>query len=848
MDKIKLKVFLLLVFTTTLVITSSNEHDVIGLKSLDWTKKPRDWEGSDPCGANWVGISCTESRVNTIRLSSMGLKGQLSGAIEQLSELETLDLSSNKELGGPLPQSIVNLKKLVNFFSGQIPDTIGSLKELVILSLNSNKFNGSIPATIGNLHKLDWLDLTDNDIEGPIPVSNESSPGLDLLLVCKHLLLDGNKLGGNIPSTLGLVRSLTFLVMEDTKLQGEIPGQIFNLPNLMVVKLKNNKLNGTLHIGESYSEKLQLIDLQTNLITEFDNSEDETKVQIKLEGNPICQETGTTHSYCCNASVSLFNSSYITERNNCSPSPCSSDQTSSPSCRCAYPYKGTLIFTAPTFDLGNTSCLKELEKSLMELSTLSVDSVSLSNPTMNPSEYSTVRLNLFPKGRDRFKQTEISDINYALNFNVAIRFRPFDFIGDVYQNYAGIEEHTESKKPRIGIFIGAASVVFTLVLLLLAALFAFRHRRRAGRATELGNPSGSWSWTPKFSSENIPQLKGARWFSVQELKKYSNNFSAENEIGSGGYGKVYRGTLPTRELIAIKRAKRETKQGGTEFRTEVELLSRVHHKNLVRLVGFCIEQGEQMLIYEYVPNGNLKDTLSGKSGIRFDWMRRLRVALGTARGLAYLHELVNPPIIHRDIKSSNVLLDGHLNAKVADFGLSKLMGDDEKDHVSTQVKGTMGYLDPEYYTTQQLTEKSDVYSFGVLMLELITARKPIEQGVYIVKEVRQTMDESKYLYSLHTLLDPAICLETRLNGLERFVNLAMRCLENERVNRPRMSEVVKEIERIMDVAGLNPSEDSTSISASYEESIKASSSSPYSLESFEQSSTLPPPTIESHSH
>ncbi|PON78712.1 Mitogen-activated protein kinase kinase kinase [Trema orientale] len=847
MDKIKLKVFLLLVFTPTLVITSSNDRDVIGLKSLDWTKKPRDWEGSDPCDANWVGISCTKSRVNTIRLSSMGLKGQLSGDIEQLSELETLDLSSNKELGGPLPQSIGNLKKLVNFFSGQIPDTIGSLKELVILSLNSNKFNGSIPATIGNLSKLEWLDLTDNDIEGPIPVSNESSPGLDMLLGCKHLLLDGNKLGGNIPSTLGLVLSLTFLVMEDTQLQGEIPRQIFNLPNLMVVKLKNNKLSDTLDIGNSYRKKLRLVDLQTNLITEFDNSEDVTNVQIKLQGNPICQETGTTHSYCSNASASQLNSSYITERNNCSPSPCSSDQTSSPNCRCAYPYKGTLIFTAPSFfDLGKTSCLKDLEKSLMELSTLSVDSVSLSNPTMYPSEYLKVRLDLFPKGRDRFKQTEISDINYALNFKVAIHFRPFDFIGDVYQNYAGIEEHIESKKPRIGIFIGAASVVFALVLLLLAAVFAFRHRRRAGRATKLGNPSGSW--TPKSSSESIPQLKGARWFSVRELKKYTNNFSAENEIGSGGYGKVYRGTLPTRELIAIKRAKRETKQGGAEFKTEVELLSRVHHKNLVCLVGFCIEQGEQMLIYEYVPNGNLKDTLSGKSGIRFDWMRRLRVALGTARGLAYLHELVNPTIIHRDIKSTNVLLDGHLNAKVADFGLSKLMGDDEKDHVSTQVKGTMGYLDPEYYTTQQLTEKSDVYSFGVLMLELITARKPIERGVYIVKEVRETMDKSKYLYSLHTLLDPAIGLETRLNGLERFVNLAMRCLENERANRPRMSEVVKEIESIMHVAGLNPSEDSTSISASYEESIKASSFTPYSEESFEQSSILPPPTIESHSH
>ena len=218
---------------------------------------------------------------------------------------------------------------------------------------------------------------------------------------------------------------------------------------------------------------------------------------------------------------------------------------------------------------------------------------------------------------------------------------------------------------------------------------------------------------------------------------------------------VYLGTLPTCQLIAIKRAQKESMQGGLEFKTEIELLSRVHHKNLVSLVGFCFNQGEQMLVYEYVPNGSLKDNLSGtsttikmafskffhtstvclppdtileeniichnfdsffpgnvnyhvdnadnfsltfnviavlyagKSGFRLDWMRRLKIALGAARGLAYLHELANPPIIHRDIKSTNILLDEHLNAKVSDFGLSKPMGEGEKGHVSTQVKGTM---------------------------------------------------------------------------------------------------------------------------------------------------------------
>ena len=178
---------------------------------------------------------------------------------------------------------------------------------------------------------------------------------------------------------------------------------------------------------------------------------------------------------------------------------------------------------------------------------------------------------------------------------------------------------------------------------------------------------------------------------------------------------VYRATLPTGQMVAIKRAKQESMQGGLEFKTEIELLSRVHHKNVVSLIGFCFQLGEQILIYEYVPNGSLKESLSGtshlfchlaypililrpidkslpyagRSGIRLNWRRRLKVALGSARGLAYLHELADPPIIHRDIKSNNILLDEHLNAKVGDFGLCKLLADSEKGHVTTQVKGTM---------------------------------------------------------------------------------------------------------------------------------------------------------------
>ncbi|PIN22241.1 Tyrosine kinase [Handroanthus impetiginosus] len=287
-------------------------------------------------------------------------------------------------------------------------------------------------------------------------------------------------------------------------------------------------------------------------------------------------------------------------------------------------------------------------------------------------------------------------------------------------------------------------------------------------------------------------------------------------------------------------------QGGLEFKTEIELLSRVHHKNVVSLVGFCFEQGEQMLVYEYIANGTLKESLSGKIGIRLDWMRRLRIALGAARGVQYLHDLANPPIIHRDIKSNNILLDHRLNAKVADFGLSKPMDESERGHVTTQVKGTMGYLDPEYYMTQKLTEKSDVYSFGVLLLELLTSRTPIEKGKYIVREVKMAMDTTKAMYNLHGILDPIVASSPSPRSVEKFVDLALRCVHESGIDRPTMSDVVKEIENTMEVAGLNPNAESASTSASYEGRSKGFDH-PYSNESlFAYSGGYPPSKLEPH--
>ncbi|XP_024452669.2 leucine-rich repeat receptor protein kinase HPCA1 isoform X1 [Populus trichocarpa] len=857
----------------------TDEADFTALKALKdiWKNVPPTWVGADPCGSRWEGILCANSRVTSITLASMGLKGSLSGDIQSLSELQILDLSYNKGLSGPLPSAIGDLKKLTNLilvgcsFWGPIPDSIGSLPLLASLSLNSNGFTGSIPSSIGNLTSLYWLDLADNRLTGTIPVSTATTPGLDLLVHTKHfhlglnqlsgtippklfssemklihVLFESNKLTGSIPSTLGLVKTLEVVRLDNNSFRGPVPSNINSLTSVSTMFLSNNDLTGPLP-NLTGMNALTYLDMRNN---SFDDTEFppwlSTLQSLKtlLADNPICQETAVTKSYC---TVSQPNSSYATPPNNCVPASCFPKQHSSPNCKCAFPYTGLLGFRAPSFsDLGNITYFSVLEKSLMnsfKSHQFPVDSVHLSQPRKDLSQYLDLNLQVFPFGQDRFNRTAILSIGFMLSnqtFKPPAQFGPFFFIGDTYLHFTG-EVRGSKKSSSTGAIIGAAAGGSVLLLLLLGAgLYAFGQKMKAEKAIQQNNPFAHWESNNGVGG--VPQLKGARCFSFEEIKKYTNNFSETNDIGSGEYGKVYRGVLPTGELITIKRALREWMQPGLEFKTEIELLSRVHHRNVVSLVGFCLERGEQMLIYKFVSNGSLMESLSaGKTGIRLDWMRRLKVALGAARGLAYLHELANPPIIHRHIKSTNILLDESLNAKVADFGLSKLMGDSEKGRVTTQ-----GYLDPEYYMTLQLTEKSDVYSFGVVMLELLTGRRPVERGKYVVREVKMALDRAKDLYNLRELLDPSIGLDTTLKGLDKFVDVALKCVQENGSDRPTMGEVVNEIENILQLAGLNPNADSASTSASYDDVSKGSAKHPYknSKDSFEYSEGFPDPKVE----
>ncbi|KAL8536126.1 hypothetical protein ACS0TY_011672 [Phlomoides rotata] len=295
---------------------------------------------------------------------------------------------------------------------------------------------------------------------------------------------------------------------------------------------------------------------------------------------------------------------------------------------------------------------------------------------------------------------------------------------------------------------------------------------------------------------HLGQLKR---FSLRELQVASDNFSNKNILGRGGFGKVYKGRLADGTLVAVKRLKEERTQGGElQFQTEVEMISMAVHRNLLRLRGFCMTPTERLLVYPYMANGSVASCLRERHDgqVPLDWPIRKRIALGSARGLAYLHDHCDPKIIHRDVKAANILLDEDFEAVVGDFGLAKLM--DYKDtHVTTAVRGTIGHIAPEYLSTGKSSEKTDVFGYGVMLLELITgqrafdlARLANDDDVMLLDWVKGLLKEKK----LETLVDGDLEGKYIDEEVEQLIQVALLCTQSSPVERPKMSEVVRMLE------------------------------------------------------
>ncbi|CAL5187876.1 unnamed protein product [Lathyrus oleraceus] len=356
-----------------------------------------------------------------------------------------------------------------------------------------------------------------------------------------------------------------------------------------------------------------------------------------------------------------------------------------------------------------------------------------------------------------------------------------------HQQQNHLEEETPLSYKRIQLEIGKNHRI------------SYPEQRTSSRASNNSHENSGESRPLDQTPTAIPQvshLGWGHWYTLRELEDATNAFAPDNVIGEGGYGIVYHGILKDNTQIAVKNLLNNRGQAEREFKVEVEAIGRVRHKNLVRLLGYCAEGAHRMLVYEFVDNGNLEQWLHGDVGPSspLTWEIRMNIILGTAKGLTYLHEGLEPKVVHRDIKSSNILLSKQWNSKVSDFGLAKLLSPDSS-YITTRVMGTFGYVAPEYASTGMLNERSDVYSFGILIMEVITGRNPVEysrpaEEVNLVEWLKKMVGNR----NPEGVLDPKLPEKPTSRALKRVLLVALRCTDPNAQKRPKMGHVIHMLE------------------------------------------------------
>ncbi|XP_047334222.1 receptor-like protein kinase THESEUS 1 [Impatiens glandulifera] len=387
-------------------------------------------------------------------------------------------------------------------------------------------------------------------------------------------------------------------------------------------------------------------------------------------------------------------------------------------------------------------------------------------------------------------------------------FRSFDGLSPVETI---LPVSASKKNKRMAIIVGSVAGSLGVILLLGLCLFCLG----CGRRTK-DSQQGGHSWLPlplygnslsltKMSTSSqksrtasclsLASTNLGRVFTFQEIMDATNKFDESSLLGVGGFGRVYKGTSEDGTKLAVKRGNPRSEQGLAEFRTEIEMLSKLRHRHLVSLIGYCDERSEMILVYEYMANGPLRSHLYGTDLPSLSWKQRLEICIGAARGLHYLHTGATQSIIHRDVKTTNILLDENFVAKVADFGLSKTGPALDQTHVSTAVKGSFGYLDPEYFRRQQLTEKSDVYSFGVVLMEVLCTRPALNpvlpRDQVNIAEWAMTWQKKGML---DQIMDKNLIGKVNPASLKKYGETAEKCLAEYGVDRPSMGDVLWNLE------------------------------------------------------
>ncbi|XP_050288026.1 probable LRR receptor-like serine/threonine-protein kinase At1g56130 isoform X2 [Quercus robur] len=788
-----------------------------------------------------------------LKLLSFGINnfsGTLPPELGNLVKLEGLFINSCG-LGGEIPSTFANLQNLRVMgasdspFTGRIPDFIGNWTKLTSLRFEGNSFEGPIPSTFSNLIMLTSLRISD------IYNVSSSLDFIKNLTSLTDLVLRNALITGSIPSDIGEYKSLQSLDLSFNNLTGEIPSVLFSMSSLNVLFLGNNSLSGTL--PSLKSEVLLTIDLSYNQLSGIFPSwvTASSNLQLNLVANNFKFDRSNIsvfpglnclqRNFPCNRNSPLYanfsikcggrempaegivyeaedassfgpawyhvtdtekwavsNVGRFAERNNQSYVEITLAQVIATSTPELYQtsrmspgslryyglgldnglYNVSLFFAETGFDYRSSQTWKSLGRRVFDIyiqGRLELKDFDISKEAgevekairkifkANVSE-NYLEIHLFWAGKGTCC---IPVQGYYGPLISAIHV-----VSDFVSNVPGIPPSNRGKKSRLGLTVGIAVPVGVVSLILIFAVLYVKRKSQ------------------HYNEEELLGI-GLRpnTFSYAELRSATDNFNPSNKLGEGGFGPVFKGTLVDGRIVAVKQLSVASHQGRGQFITEISTISAVQHRNLVKLYGCCVEGHRHLLVYEYLENGSLDQALFGKSKLCLDWPTRFSVCLGTARGLAYLHEESRPRIVHRDVKASNILIDGELCPKISDFGLAKLY-DDTKTHISTRVAGTIGYLAPEYAMRGHLTEKADVFGFGVLALEILSGRPNSDnsldtQKIYLLEWAWTLHENNESL----RLVDPTLS-EFDESEAARVIAVSLLCTQASPNMRPPMSRVV----------------------------------------------------------
>ncbi|KAK9155258.1 hypothetical protein Sjap_002738 [Stephania japonica] len=773
--------------------------------------------------------------LTNLKMGQNYITGSVPAFIGELREMQYLDLGINA-LSGELPKELGNLTKLIvlglgaNNFSGPLPSELGKLASLQQLYIDSSGVSGEIPPSFANLQNLETVWASDNQLTGKIPDFIGRWGKL------KSLRFQGNSFVGPIPSAMSNLTSMTDLRISDLTNGSSSLAFIRNMKSLSTLILRNNNISDTLPstIGEyqsltflflgnnqlsgntpsQKSGSLKNIDLSYNQLTgRFPDWVTEPDLQFFLSSGLNCLQQG----FPCNREPPRYSSFAIN---------CGGGMQITSAGRILFERENATLGPASYFTTDTRRWAVSNVGRFVDSNNAQYTRTQLSQytNTLDPELFQTARLS---PGSLRYYGLGLQNGNYTVNLQFAEAAFPDTRtwqsrgrrVFDIYVQGKLEYKDFDIKKEAGASFRAVQKQLKTQV----TANYLEIHLFWAGKGTCCIPDQGTYgpsvsaisatpdfvpsvSNTPPETSKNrtglivgicvavgIVKLLGIAakqyTFSYEELRSATEDFKTGNKLGEGGFGPVYKGKLSDGRVVAVKQLSVTSHQGKSQFVAEIATISAVQHRNLVKLHGCCIEGDKRLLVYEYLENKSLDQALFGDSILHLDWPTRYDVLLGTARGLAYLHEESRIRVVHRDVKASNILLDADLVPKISDFGLAKLY-DDKKTHISTRVAGTIGYLAPEYAMRGHLTEKADVFGFGVVALEVLSGRPNSDSNLE-----REKIYLLEWAWNLHEnnheleLVDPRLS-EFNEEEAKRVLGVALLCTQTSPMLRPSMTRVV----------------------------------------------------------